>query len=1272
MTSPKSNSSDKTQFKEQCQALLQLNRKILCNPQEQASKRVPGLLKSLMKFSFCDSLQGTYKTQELDKLKEYASREFEAMGQINRNRVASLATLSDEAMHNTLYESLFLFDVNPTDTPNLELQEKTGQFDEEGHPVLTTHEYKVFLENAPHAIDGVERFLPAFMRGESGTMHQYLQETYPKKLEAFQKKSGGLIKTLTTIGSLGGIGHKPDSDMDAQVILNTSPEFQFRWSDADFFIALITQILNAFFEDYYTHVLSAPEHEGIKRKIISELQADYSVGLSPEEQRVIDMIFSSSFHRALQQKLLAHFKQKKPEVQQKLFRKQIVLTLRDNPDCEYFFKHIIEFFPFLKKENPGKLHAECFPYSLKHLSQDKALGWVIAYYREHFLGGSAARQIVWKYATNNNLSPSLVTDKQEYECFLENLRVSPQILEVLKSFLYFLNQKLSVLSRGKIPEVVQLLKQSFRGQLNGLDKKLIQSLWSELNQNYRDRMVSLINERSEWEAKEVEAPIEYPLYRKIQQAEAYLTKKYPSTEIHYFNNILRKQRAGHHTPFLVSPEGSMAYSLMLNDFLLNPAIILAGLPPMPFDLPKDFKVLAAIGVFPDEEWKLTQTLSNQPPSEQPPKRGEEYEGPAVETFLLRQLPNWGEATIPRSKFLEHAMPIFLRESEKVSHRNLPKALLNCWWLEMIVCIDAEDEPPTSLTRLLFDPNGRYFITHEGAPDYPKTEKTAHYIGVLRQMEEDFPPLVNDPWWLKFTEMITRFEDPEIQKQILFCFAQHIRVSDIINYENEGNAIWLDETTHWRTRSLVAYYDIFYADNAERQNLIRFSQGRDDIGNTMEQLLKQLFLKSMKNVERALCKQGLSKALHTVSEYLHKLNPGGDPATARKFLTPLLALVNQRLALEDKRVLTKVRKKVVLTSMEKLQARSLYDDHKKLQTVTSNIVDYFQQFNLKIDESWVKKAINSSKVKIAGDPLENVIFKYHFERNFEHKAFQVRLPIAKSLSIPRPRIALNFNGKSGKWSFDSILSKTASTSGSSAAKAETVMHMFEAHLADGLARCVFSGYLGYEGKVLSSFDKPPAKSHSEIATNPVTGHDLMALASDLKSFFAPFHSSSRELMENVHYIREIYMICHVNRFNTLSLVIRDNFGEQFVVNFDIRSIPVKKVPPNLRVGGDDQLPEFFLRLNTKKCRLLFMKYMAALKIPLLTTHQPRLKIWVNHGRFDLPVAPKFYQIYINGIATALWPEYSIGTREHLAPPPLTQTFDEMGWSAIREHSGEDAP
>ena len=61
-------------------------------------------------------------------------------------------------------------------------------------------------------------------------------------------------------------------------------------------------------------------------------------------------------------------------------------------------------------------------------------------------------------------------------------------------------------------------------------------------------------------------------------------------------------------------------------------------------------------------------------------------------------------------------------------------------------------------------------------------------------------------------MLTRFEDYSkrdkaetdfelstlsvTQKNIIFCFAQYIGISKIIDFENEGNTIEFDEKTSW--------------------------------------------------------------------------------------------------------------------------------------------------------------------------------------------------------------------------------------------------------------------------------------------------------------------------------------------------------------------------------------------------------------------------------------------------------------------------------------------
>ena len=84
-------------------------------------------------------------------------------------------------------------------------------------------------------------------------------------------------------------------------------------------------------------------------------------------------------------------------------------------------------------------------------------------------------------------------------------------------------------------------------------------------------------------------------------------------------------------------------------------------------------------------------------------------GDETESFVLGELPDWGEIEMPREIYLENSIPILLRESQKINEGKLPEALLNCWWLEMIICIDEEELIPTSISRLLWNPDERKYL-----------------------------------------------------------------------------------------------------------------------------------------------------------------------------------------------------------------------------------------------------------------------------------------------------------------------------------------------------------------------------------------------------------------------------------------------------------------------------------------------------------------------------------------------------------------------------------
>ena len=217
--------------------------------------------------------------------------------------------------------------------------------------------------------------------------------------------------------------------------------------------------------------------------------------------------------------------------------------------------------------------------------------------------------------------------------------------------------------------------------------------------------------------------------------------------------------------------------------------------------------------------------------------------------------------------------------------------------------------------------------------------------------------------------------------------------------------------------------------------------------------------------------------------------------------------------------------------------------------------------------------------------------------------------------------------------------------------------------EGIAHFALTGLICFDSKHVPTFEKPASQVKIDIAKNSITGGELFSLAADINTFFAQFEISSREMLENILYVRDVMMICNVNKQDTISLIVRDNFARFYVKNFQIGNIAIKNIPQNLNFKGEDTLSKFFMRLNSRECRLLFIRQLSNLKIPLRTSNQPHLGTWINGSNFNLPDSLKYKQTYLNGIAKKLWPKDSIGTKEQLKPTPLTHSFDQIGKEAI---------
>ena len=133
------------------------------------------------------------------------------------------------------------------------------------------------------------------------------------------------------------------------------------------------------------------------------------------------------------------------------------------------------------------------------------------------------------------------------------------------------------------------------------------------------------------------------------------------------------------------------------------------------------------------------------------------------------------------------------------------------------------------------------------------------------LEKEYPELCLDPWWLKFSEMLTRFKDPLIQTEMIFCFAQHMRLQSIIEFETT-EPLFVEKKLLGEGKPWLIFTRLF-SRRKTKKLLVGFAQGRDDVANFIEKQLKTLFVQSMKRVERHVCNEGRSKSLNRLLHHL---------------------------------------------------------------------------------------------------------------------------------------------------------------------------------------------------------------------------------------------------------------------------------------------------------------------------------------------------------------------------------------------------------------------
>ncbi len=1213
---------------------------------EKVETKLRKVLESLQRDTLNNPLVQSYPAATLNDAQAHTQQVFKNIHSINRKRVNSWFQMATEDMQKVMAECLMLFEINPTKVSSLELPVTEG-YDYAGNPIWGVRQFPAFQENALFGIAGVERFLPPTpSKPQEGRLNvkDFLNTEYPDLMREWGRdREDPSIAAVTTIGSLGGIGHKPDSNMDVQLIFNTGPSFGYRWNDADFLLAAMLQILEAVQEGFLEKSLPYKTRESLKGACIRHLQKKYQDRLQDEELKIIQYVLPSTYQQYLIDQTWLLFNRQPPASQRNLFRKYAIPVLKQLPDLAPYLKALVQFLPLLQDIPLDKLHQSCFPYILKSPTPEQMHRWLRQFYEHHYLGRQGTEHMVEAHAEKNQLDPKQIQPKQARELILKHLRENRQRVPIFKGFLQHIAENTAYGYRKQLHQLAEMVQQAFKKEGNFFPMSLIARLEDVATQAYRRRLQELIISYSNWDALYRESQTEYAIHQKVKVVEEYLRCKYPKAEVGIFPRVLRKQRVGEHTPFIVSPKSGTAYSLMLNDVLLNPGVMIAGMPPMPFNLSEDLKVFSQTEILKRQSWLF-----------------ESEQGDLREQLSLQQLPDWGGFNITRERFWTRAVPIFLQESEKVSHGRLPLALLNCWWIEMLCCLEKDRDPLTSLTQLLLYPERRTFVRN----------KVEHkMVEAVQSLETDFPMLLQDPNWLKFTEMLFRF-DPWMRQQIVFCFALSVRISDIINYTDNGNPIWLPPDAPWRLKVLVKFYEKFFGDSEERTKLAWFSQGRDDVGRTVSIELKQAFMDSMRRVERKLLKIINQRSLDSLNGYLVKWgNISKDVLQVRKSTLKHLEDLHTELILVSEQLLRKAESGQELTKVEKRQLPLIQKDQEQLLSTARSLANYYRSRGLTAYDEGVLQCIRESRIDMAGDPLENWTFQYHFNRSFKKRPHQLPLPVSRRQSVPRKLIMTSYQARKDRWKFQSVLSKSETGAGRSTHKSENEVTMFEAPLAYGLAQCVVSGYVGVQSWNLTSFRKPPVSDpKTDTASNTMTQQDLQDLAFAMHRFFPRESIIPRELLEDVQYITKVFVVGNANFFGCVSIVVKDNFADFFVLDYDLRSIKVQ-LPEGIK--GDENFYRFFYQLNSKESRARFVNTIKTLQIPFSVRHPADLTLWIHHADFAVPTTPTFYRTYVNGIANSLWHPNTLGSSAFLMPTKIKQTLEKIGQESINEAKRQEA-
>jgi hypothetical protein len=387
------------------------------------------------------------------------------------------------------------------------------------------------------------------------------------------------------------------------------------------------------------------------------------------------------------------------------------------------------------------------------------------------------------------------------------------------------------------------------------------------------------------------------LKQRVQRIQEYINAKFPEAEIYLFVYTTEWFRQGVYSSTLEFKESSgSAYELILNYDTLMPGIQFTPVVPTHFAMPKG--------------------LNND--SVLYPRMVDYIRFQAIDTFdaVRSRFVDLGNTPdLDVNYVAKHGGAIYW-EAFKASSGNLPKSTLNLLRFEML--LDAhliksiiQIAKEHDLLNALVTPKpaeeglatGTIDPTKQPAPEFrdarsilrgvkaPRPQASAAAVAEARaqtvtgqleamanlksglppwallEVEEQFPQLLFDPWWLRFKTLkigfhedggvsgISRAERDRLSKVIDLAFCLHVRISDVMKAKDDkrGKA----EAPTYREQVLRAFLDRAFPPGSPRRiNLENLFVGGVRGLLNFEKELRELFQRSMMRVEEKMAAMGV--------------------------------------------------------------------------------------------------------------------------------------------------------------------------------------------------------------------------------------------------------------------------------------------------------------------------------------------------------------------------------------------------------------------------------